>query len=174
MLWGSAETIQGLWEGFGVAGVQFEAPCTKSGALCLQFEAKRGIWGWQGCEGEAPHCLWDRPRRTQSAQHTRGTTHLQDAVGWVCFSTFIKAQKAAALLSSPAPAAQQMENDRRSSPLPRGSQDQARVGCQGTDRDIPVCLQGLKGWDQKKQSQDGATCLQSPSRFPTDHSPLRI
>lgn len=77
-LWRSADTTQGPWGHFGLPGMKFEVPCSKSGALCLQFGAKWGILGWQGCEEEAPHCLWDRPRRTRSAQHTQGTTHLKD------------------------------------------------------------------------------------------------
>lgn len=34
--------------------------------------------------------------------------HIRNTMGWVCFSTFINAQKAAAVLSSPAPAAQHL------------------------------------------------------------------
>lgn len=112
-IWGPTAALQDSAGHFGIQGMEFGVCQRHCGALQTQFKAhgdilgyqgcnsrpsaqnlgpcacnfrgKWGILGWQGCEEEASRCLWDRPRRTQSAQHTQGTTHLKDTMGLDAF-----------------------------------------------------------------------------------------
>lgn len=90
-------------------------------------------------------------------------------------SNFMKSQLPSSWFQ--APAAQCWQDESLFSLNLWAPQDEGHLNCQARDRGITVCLQGLKGCDQKEQNQDGLLCLQrSPdiSSIHVPHSPLQI